>query len=34
VVDAMNRENKKSEVEQSLLLRKTIDFLLENAIIE
>ena len=34
VVDAMNRENRKSEVEQNLLLRKTIDFLVENAIIE
>jgi len=34
VVDAMNHENRKSEVEQNLLLRKTIDFLVENAIIE
>lgn len=34
VVDAMNRENRKEEVKQNLLLRKTIDFLVENATID
>jgi len=34
VVDAMNRENRKAEVKQNLLLRKTIDFLVDNATIE
>lgn len=32
VVDAMNREDRKSEMKQNLLLRKTIDFLVEHAI--
>ena len=34
VVDAMNHENRKAEVKQNLLLRKTIDFLVDNATIE
>ncbi len=34
VVEAMNQEDRKAELKQSLLLRKTIDFLVDNAIIE
>lgn len=34
VIDAMNREGKKDELRQNLQLNKTIDFLVENAIIE
>ncbi len=34
VIDAMNRDDRKAEVRERLLLRKTIDFLMENAIIE
>jgi trigger factor len=34
VIDAMNRDNRKAEVRENLLLRKTIDFLVKNAIIK
>ncbi len=34
VIDAMNRDDRKAEVREKLLLRKTIDFLLKNAIIK
>ena len=34
VVEAMNQDDRKTELKQSLLLRKTIDFLVDNAIIE
>ena len=32
VVDAMNRDDRKAEMRQNLLLRKTVDFLVEHAI--
>jgi trigger factor len=34
VVDAMNRDDRKLEMKQNLLLRKTIDYLVEHAIME
>jgi trigger factor len=34
VVDSINREGKREELRDSLVLKKTVDFLIENAIIE
>lgn len=34
VIDAMKRDDRKTEVRENLLLRKTIDFLLKNAIMK
>jgi len=34
VVDSVNKSGKKQELKQNLLLKKAVDFLVENAIIE